>query len=67
MLYVKARISDNTEIKVDLYEDEIFSTCPECGKEVQVEPVVVASIINSEDGFSGTSIYCDDCAHKKIY
>lgn len=66
MLYVKAKLSESVEINVDLYEDEIYSTCPGCGKEVHVEPEHLARIITDGDDFSGTSFYCEVCSEKII-
>lgn len=60
MLYVKKQL-DDIEVKFDLYEDEIFSSCPVCGKERQIEPVELADLLDSGGGFSGTSIYCNGC------
>ncbi len=65
MLYIKTEISDNVEIKVDLYEDEIYAQCPRCGKEIQVSTDVLKDIL--EDGnLSGTSLYCGECSKQKI-
>lgn len=62
MLYIKTQISENVEIKVDLYEDEIYSTCPGCGKEEQVEIEHLISILEDGGDFAGTSIYCEECS-----
>lgn len=64
MLYVKTRLNDQVEIKVELYDDEIFTSCVSCGKEMQVEPEEVADIINEGCDFVGTSFYCPNCLPK---
>ncbi|GGB43387.1 hypothetical protein GCM10011409_21250 [Lentibacillus populi] len=66
MLYVKTKINDQVEMKVDLYEDEIFSSCPVCGKEYQVDPLEIADIISQGDDFPGTSFYCNGCIKGKV-
>lgn len=66
MLYVKTQITNNLEIKVDLHENEIYTTCPGCEKEVQVEPEHLVQIITDCDNFSETSMYCDICSEKII-
>lgn len=63
MFYVKTNISDNLEIKVDLYDDEIYTTCPICGKEVQVDPMDFAEVLKEGD-LAGTQIYCDKCSEE---
>lgn len=65
LLYVKAKINDQIEIKVDLYEDEIFTSCGTCGKEMEVEPEEIAEIIKSDSDFVGTTYYCKDCGLPK--
>ena len=37
MFYIKTSISNSIELKVDLYTDEIYTQCPKCGKEIQLE------------------------------
>lgn len=64
MIYVKKQFEDMT-IKFDLYEDEVFSSCPVCGKEHSVEPEELADLINQGNDFSGTIYYCNECAEKK--
>ena len=61
MFYIKTNISDNVEIKVDLYEDEIYTQCPKCGKEIQIEAEEIADIVR-EQGLASTSVYCEECS-----
>lgn len=65
MLYIKAKINDQVELKVDLYEDEIFTACPICGNEIPVDTDELVSIIQSGADFAGTSIYCNGCYPKR--
>lgn len=60
MLYHKFLLNGR-KMKAELYEDEIVTFCPTCGKEYQLEPEEIADIINSGSDFSGTSIYCNGC------
>lgn len=64
MVYIKTEISDNVEIKVDLYEDEIYTQCPKCGKEIQVPTDVLKEILEYGD-FASTSLYCSKCQKNK--
>ena len=61
MFYVKTNLNKNIEIKVDLYDDEIFTQCPKCGKEIQVDNETLANILKDAD-LSSTSLYCGKCS-----
>lgn len=63
MIYVKIELADSAELRMPLYEDEIFSACPQCGKEAPVHPEHLIEILKDKDSdFPGTSVYCDDCS-----
>lgn len=61
MFYVKTEINDNIEIKVDLYDDEIFTRCPKCGKEIQVETQSLRTILNGGN-LASSSLCCKECS-----
>ena len=61
MLYVKTNISSDVQIKVDLYDDEIYTQCPKCGKEMQVETEVLKQILEDSD-LASSSLYCEKCS-----
>ena len=61
MFYIKTSISNSIEIKVDLYEDEIYTQCPKCGKEIQLETEELANIIKDQ-ALASTSVYCEQCS-----
>ena len=60
-LYVKTKLNDQIEIKVDLYEAEIFSLCPLCGEEHEVGEEVLSIILNSDSDFSHSQPFCPEC------
>lgn len=64
MLYIKTRVSENIEIKVDLYEDEIYTQCPLCSKEMQVGFEELKDLLNQGGDFSSTVWYCEECSPK---
>ena len=37
MFYIKERINDAMEVTVEINDENVFCTCPECGDEVQVD------------------------------
>lgn len=61
MFYVKTNITDDVEIKVNLYDDEIFTQCIKCEKEIQVDTEFLKSILEDGD-LTSTSIYCEECS-----
>jgi len=64
MIFIKAKLNEDIEIKVDLYGDEFRSFCPKCAKEHDVDIETVASIINEGGDLGSTSIYCSTCVEK---
>lgn len=66
MIYHKFSINDEIEIRVPLYDDEIFTQCPGCGKEIQIDSNLLTDIIKDGGDMGGTSIYCEECSSKKI-
>jgi len=64
MFYVKENINDAVEVKVELNDENVFCTCPDCGKEVAVDLSVVFT-----DGMGdmyGTAVLCDKCAKRRL-
>jgi uncharacterized protein with PIN domain len=62
LLYIKTKLNEHVEIKVELYEDEIYTRCGGCNKEMPVEPENIATIINEGSNFAGTTFYCEKCS-----
>jgi hypothetical protein len=65
VFFHKTKINDEIEIRVPIYDDEIFTICPSCGKEMEVDINLLADIIKDGGDFGGTSIYCKECSVKK--
>lgn len=65
MFYIKTNISNGVEIKIDLFEDEIYTQCPKCGKEIQINSEELADIIKDQY-LASTNVYCKDCAKEVI-
>lgn len=62
MFYVKERINDAMEVTVEINDENVFGTCPECGTEVQVD-LEVLSRDELLDLF-GMAVCCADCSKK---
>ncbi|WP_050613298.1 hypothetical protein [Bacillus testis] len=66
MLYIKTKLFDVYEVKIDLYSDEIYTECPDCKMEIQVDSQALISILNDDGDFASTSIYCEKCSDRII-
>ena len=45
MFYVKENINDTVEVKVELNDENVFCTCPDCGKEVLILSIILDTIL----------------------
>lgn len=64
MFYVKEKISDTAETKIEINDENVFSICPKCGKEVQVN---LEDVISDEEGdLCSTAVLCEECSKKMI-
>lgn len=61
MFYIKTKVTDSLELKVDLYDDEIFTSCPTCEKEIAVSTELLKDMLNDGGDFASTLIYCNEC------
>ena len=65
MLYTKAKLGQDIEIKVPLYDGEIYTQCPECGTEHAIEPDIFAHIVSEGGDFADSSVFCEKCSQKE--
>lgn len=63
MFYLKTKINDGIEIKVPIYDDEIYTQCDECGKEIEVDTDLLKSVLEDGD-LASTAIICGHCTEK---
>ena len=57
MFYVKRRISDSVVVTMDIHDDDVFTRCPCCGKEISVD---LAELLHDEDcDLYNTDVFCD--------
>ena len=67
MIYLKKNIGNEAEIKVNICGDEFYCTCPDCGREVQLDSETLKEIIcDDKYDFASTSVYCEDCSKHHI-
>lgn len=63
MFYVKTQISDGATINLEITDENVFTVCPDCGKEHSVD---LAEISMLEDfDLYGTAVYCADCSEAR--
>ena len=58
MFYVKEKINDVMEISIEINDENVFCTCPKCGKEVRVDLVEVLK----DDDLLSTQVCCNTCS-----
>lgn len=64
MFYVKENISETVEVTMEIHDDNVFCTCPDCGSEVSVD---LAELFNSGEGdLYGTAICCAKCSKARL-
>ncbi len=64
MIYIKKNFSTDLEVKIDVYEDEFYTVCPKCGKEIHLDFEMLKDLVNSDCDFAGTNIICENCANE---
>lgn len=59
MFYIKAELTEECEINIDLTGENIYTRCPACGCEFAVD------IVGDPDiDLYGTRVYCTECSQK---
>jgi len=64
MFYVKESINDTLEIKVEIHDDNVFTTCPDCGVEIFLDISELFS--DGESDLYGTAIFCPECSKSRL-
>jgi DNA-directed RNA polymerase subunit RPC12/RpoP len=63
MFYVKTSFG-YADVITEIHDDNVFSKCPECGREVQVD---LAEVFKGEEvDLYGTSVLCTECTKKRL-
>lgn len=64
MFYVKEKLGDTSEIRVPICENNVFTICPICGAEVDIDLLD----ITKDEAFDveGTSVLCSECSKKVL-
>jgi hypothetical protein len=62
MFYVKEKINGTTT-RIDLTDENIFTICPECKKEHQIN--IVDVLRDGDSDLYSTSVLCVECSKKE--
>ena len=63
MFYLKTKLANGKVVKTDITDENVFTRCPNCGRELPVDLVEVFS--DGEGDLFSTSIICSACTKKR--
>jgi hypothetical protein len=63
MFYLKTKLANGKVVKTDITDENLFTRCPDCGRELPVDLVEVFS--DGEGDLFSTSIICSTCTKKR--
>ena len=63
MFFVKTRIDDSTVLTTEITDENVFTHCPDCGAEVQIDLAELAE--DGELDLFGTSVCCPECSKRR--
>ena len=63
MFYLKTKLANGKVVKTDITDENVFTCCLECGRELPIDLVEVFS--DGEGDLFSTSIVCSTCAKKR--
>lgn len=62
MFYLKTKLANGKVVKTDITDENVFTRCPDCGRELPIDLVEVFS--DGEGDLFSTSIICSACTKK---
>ena len=63
MFYLKTKLANGKVVKIDITDENVFTRCTDCGRELPVDLVEVFS--DGEGDLFSTSIICSACTKKR--
>ena len=63
MFYLKTKLANGKVVKTDITDENVFTCCLECGRELPIDLVEVFS--DGEGDLFSTSIICSACTKKR--
>lgn len=62
MFYIKTKINEGTCITAEITDENVFTTCIDCGNEIPVD--LDDMIVDSHLDLFGTGCRCEGCSYK---
>lgn len=62
MFYTKTKVNDGTYITTEITDENPFTTCVDCGHEIQVD--LDECVVDGHLDLFGTGMRCEECSHK---
>ena len=63
MFYLKTKLANGKVVKTDITDENVFTCCPECGRELPIDLVEVFA--DGEGDLFTTSIICSACTKQR--
>ncbi len=63
MFYLKTELANGKVVKIDITDENVFTRCQDCGRELPVDLVEILS--DGEGDLFSTSIICSACTQKR--
>lgn len=63
MFYLKTKLENSKVVEIDITDENVFTRCPDCGRELPVDLVEILS--DGEGDLFSTSIICSACTKKR--
>lgn len=64
MFYIKTKLPSGKTVKTEITDENVYTRCPECGREI---PVDLAKVFSDGEGdLFSTSIICSACTKKRV-
>ena len=63
MFYLKTKLANGKVVKTDITDENVFTCCPECGRELPIDLVEVFA--DGEGDLFTTSIICSACTKNR--
>ncbi len=60
MFYVKENVNDALDVSIEINDENVYTTCPVCFKEISVD---LSEVLKDGDLFA-TSVLCSKCSRK---
>ena len=64
MFYIKTKLPDGKTVKTEVTDENVFTRCPECGKEINVDLAELFS--DGEGDLYSSAVICEDCTAKRM-